>query len=159
MTSGLITCIYCKQQRPPSKEHAVQKNLGGSITIPDVCAQCNGGFSPIDQALAERSPVAFTRLAETPAAAFEAKLGWRTTVMHNGTVLEATIANGYETIVLPQLHMRPDASVAYTAPDQGGINNLLDYIDKLVSTDTLRSIRTLEDPATDTTAIVLHRSK
>lgn len=156
----MITCIYCKEQRAPSKEHALQRNLGGNITIPDVCAHCNTGFSPMDQALAERSPVTFTRLADTPSSAFDAKLGARTTWTDDtGTVLEVTVTNEYQTVVLPQMHLRPDATVAYTARDQEGLNQLVAYIDKLVSTNTLGALRTVEDPNAETSAIVLHRSK
>ena len=159
MSAGVITCIYCKQERPPSKEHALQRTLGGNITIPDVCAACNTGFSSMDQAIAERSPVTFTRLADTPASAFDARLGSRTTWTDAaGTVLEVAVTNEYQTVVLPQLHVRPDATVAYTARDQEGLDQLLAYIDKLVSTDTLGALRTVEDPNTETSAIVLHRS-
>jgi hypothetical protein len=55
MPRPVITCIYCKQAKLPSKEHALQKSLGGNLTTPFVCAECNNGFASIDQALAAYS--------------------------------------------------------------------------------------------------------
>jgi len=158
--TDLITCIYCKQQRPPSKEHALQQSLGGNLITRDVCEPCNTGFSTIDQALADRSLVTFTRLADTPKGAFDVKIGSRVThTTPEGIVLEMTISNEYQPVILPQLHMRRDQPTAHLNGDREGIKSLVAYVDKHIADNTIGQIRTVEDPSTDTAAIVLHRKK
>jgi hypothetical protein len=75
-SSTLITCIYCKKIRPPSREHILARSIGGDATAPITCIPCNGGpLSEIDQALAERSFVSLPRVAYTPPGAFPVQLG------------------------------------------------------------------------------------
>ena len=71
----LITCIYCKLSKESSREHAVQKALGGNLTIPCVCRECNNGLSSIDKALAERSLISMLRIVAQVADAEKIELG------------------------------------------------------------------------------------
>lgn len=155
-----ITCIYCKQERPPSDEHVLQKSLGGNLITTDVCRECNVGFSNIDQALADRSIVSFTRLADTSPLAFGVKLGSRVTCTDpDGNPLEPELTNGYQGTILPQVILKPDRTVAYTASDERSLPRFVAYIDKLIATDSLDGMRTVEDPETDSAAVVMHRDK
>src|ERR1700722_4643172 len=67
-------CIYWKQQGS-SKEHVAPSSLGGNCTLNCVCVKCNGDLSEVDQALAEHSPVALSKIQNTPASAFPTQLG------------------------------------------------------------------------------------
>lgn len=62
----MIDCIYCCKAGAYSREHVLQKSLGGNLTAPVACDACNHGFSRIDQALAEQSMVALDRTLHTP---------------------------------------------------------------------------------------------
>lgn len=102
-----LPCIYCRtNDHPKTKEHVLAKSLGGNLTIPFVCKECNRVLSTVDQALAERSFVSLTRAATTPAEWFETKLGSNVVVEHNGLLLDCEIANGFRTEILPQIHIR-----------------------------------------------------
>lgn len=58
----MITCIYHKGPGPASKEHLLQKSLGGNLTANFVCEKCNNNFSQIDKDLARSSLVSLSRL-------------------------------------------------------------------------------------------------
>jgi hypothetical protein len=36
-----VRCLFCGTQHQLSVEHIIPRNIGGSITIPDVCTKCN----------------------------------------------------------------------------------------------------------------------
>src|SRR6266702_1457213 len=81
MASDFI-CIYCKLIKPDdqrSKEHLLQRSLGGDLTARFVRKGCNGGFSRIDQALSDRYAVTLLLVMDKPAVAQRVKSGGVTT--------------------------------------------------------------------------------
>ena len=54
-------CIYCgKQVRGVRKgEHVIPEALGGTLTLKNVCRECNNAFSEIDKELVSKSPLNF----------------------------------------------------------------------------------------------------
>jgi hypothetical protein len=161
----IIRCIYCKQDRPASREHVLARSLGGDFTKPMICVPCNGGrLSPIDQALAERSLVALSRVAYTPASAFTAKLGFDGFLVDagSGLTLEVAMVNEMQTVVLPQVHVRRDAEKWHIAPvaaDADASGRLRTFIEARISAGTLRDIHVKVGPsgAGSTPRLVMHR--
>jgi hypothetical protein len=157
-----ITCIYCKQVRPPSREHILARNMGGDATRWIDCTPCNGGFSAIDQALAERSLVAVSRVAYTPADAFDTELGgqhFHRDVAHD-LVADVKLVNGLRPVAMPQLHFRPGTNqVMVVADDQSGLERLIAFVDKQITKRTLRRLHVKVGPEDkcSTARIVVHR--
>lgn len=59
-----MQCIFCSEERPPSREHIFSLAIGGTITTDRVCAGCNSILgSRVDSALNNFLPVR-TRRAE-----------------------------------------------------------------------------------------------
>lgn len=98
-----VLCIYCKEDKLSSKEHVVQKALGGNLTLKFVCEDCNGSFSGIDQSLAENSVVSLSRVIEQ-AHEGNVKLGgdsfWTDT---SGISREIEIRGGLKPFLKPQV--------------------------------------------------------
>lgn len=47
-----MLCIFCQEEREPSKEHIIPETLGGSVVIFNVCEDCNSKLgSKVDSAL------------------------------------------------------------------------------------------------------------
>ncbi len=156
----LIHCVYCGEQRPSSREHVLQRALGGNFTTRVVCTDCNGGFSSIDQALAEDSLVALTRVGLTPREAFSARLGGDHFTPDTGTGIwmDSRVTNRMHTEVLPQIHLRgPHLSV--TGSDHEGIARLVVMIDRRIASGTLSNTHFKIGPAErcSTARIVTHR--
>lgn len=106
-------CIYCCLRRKRSREHVLPKALGGDLTTlsdgteqPVVCEVCNGGFSTMDQSIAELSLPAMDRLAWTDGERMQVQMGGEH--FHRdpvtGLVLEVRLSNGLRPALLPQLH-------------------------------------------------------
>jgi hypothetical protein len=166
MEKALIRCIFCKEWRPPTKEHAVGSSLGGDATHPDVCEDCNGKrLSRLDQALAEPL-VALSRVAFTPAEAFKTILGGEHFRYEPAYDIheEIQLLNGFRPVLFPQIHfrLRPDGllDAALIGSDREGIDALLTFIDRLFESGTLRSLHVKLGPAEKCTTarIVLHRT-
>ena len=83
-------CIYCKQQGS-SKEHVAPSSLGGNCTLNCVCVKCNGDLSEVDQALAEHSPVALSKIQHTPPSASPTQLGNYASMQTYSAVISAII--------------------------------------------------------------------
>jgi hypothetical protein len=166
MEPRLIQCIFCKEHRPPTKEHALARSLGGDATHPDVCEDCNGRrLSPLDQALAERSLVAMSRVAFTPAQAFKALLGGEHFRYEPKFDLheEVQMLNGFRPVLYPQLHFRLRADgfddAALIVADRDGVDAILGFVNRLCTTGTLRQIHVKAGPADvcTTARFVTHR--
>src|SRR3569833_1608379 len=105
----MIVCIYCKGTKEPSREHALQRALGGDLVFRDVCEDCNRReFSVIDQALAERSFIGFQRVGSTPPGAFDVKLGGDHFLFHppSGLKLEVAVRNLMRSEFYPQVQTK-----------------------------------------------------
>lgn len=83
-----MRCIFCSEERPPSREHIFSLAVGGTITTDRVCAGCNSILgSRVDSALNNFLPVR-TRRAELglagnsgePPSMFEMLLGDQTLI-------------------------------------------------------------------------------
>jgi hypothetical protein len=161
----LITCIYCKEQRTPSREHVLARSLGGDATAPITCASCNGDvLSPLDQALAERSPIALSRIAATPEKAFDTQLGGEHFHYDSARDLhtEVKVANGLKPWPYPQIHFRgATRELMFIAADPDGASALVDFVDQQMSARTLREIFVKVGPVEKctTSRLVMHRSK
>ena len=161
----IVRCIYCKQDRPASREHVLARSLGGDLTKPMICVPCNGGrLSSIDQALAERSLVALSRIAYTPASAFAAKLGFDGFLVdeRSGLTLEVVMINEMQTLVLPQVHVTRDTEkwhISPVAPDSNASARLGAFIESRITAGTLRAIHVKVGPAGagSTPRLVMHR--
>jgi hypothetical protein len=166
MPLKVIICIYCKQRKPSSKEHAVQRSLGGDLTLPDVCVACNGGFSPIDRALAESSLVSLMRVGLTPATAFEVKLGGDQFYLDSasGLTFELATRNELRSELYPQVHFlladSGNHSLALSVKDRVAFERLADYVDGKLASGELRSIHQKIGPpeAGATPRLVMHRT-
>jgi hypothetical protein len=104
-------CIYCTLSKPDdqrSKEHLLQRSLGGDLTAQFVCRDCNSEFSKIDQALSDRSTVTLSRVANTPSSAHGVKAGGIATYYDKDRDLfiEVELRNQFTVSVLPQFHLR-----------------------------------------------------
>jgi hypothetical protein len=159
---ALIKCIYCKEDRPPSREHILARNMGGDATRGIDCKPCNTGFSPIDQALAERSLVAISRVACTPADAFDAALGGEHFHQDRARnlITEVKLINRLRPVPFPQLHFRVGTNdVFVVADDRGGLERLIAFVDERLGDGSLRELHVKVGPAEKCTTarIVVHR--
>jgi len=164
----IINCIYCKQKKTSSKEHAVQKCLGGNLTIPLVCADCNGDFSSIDQALAENSLIALQRIIsqEQKSSASTIRLGgshyW---IQDDGDVLEIEILARLRPKLKPQLliDLRDDQIHFQLVGDNvKSTETLVNVFRKHIESRALPNIPILDPPKEASyklPRIVLHRDK
>lgn len=168
LSSGSPLCIYCRNATIPSQEHVLQKSLGGDLTTlsddtqkPVVCKVCNGAFSSIDQALAERSLVAMQRIAETDPAKFFAQLGgahFHYDAKH-ALWLEVHVVNGVRPHLPPQLHYR-DGHVLYLGSSTSEKDEFVQLVTKRHNAKSLRNVFIKVGPADrcTTARLVQHRS-
>lgn len=100
-----ILCIYCKKYGDPSREHLLQKSLGGNLTAKFVCKGCNNGFSVIDQALATSSLLSFTRIVEQTTDAAKVKMEGFHTYIPPGTTqaMEIEVGHRFGSKLKPQM--------------------------------------------------------
>ena len=161
----MITCIYCREERPPSSEHALAKSLGGNLKALITCVRCNTTIlSPLDQALAERSIVALSRVAFTPTQAFDVRLGGEHFQYDPERDLhsDVTLVNGFKPYTFPQVHFRYNShEVIVVATNHEELRSLAEFVDKHIANGTLGGIHVKVGPANRTTTarIVMHRSK
>lgn len=161
----VIKCIYCKQDRPPSREHVMARSLGGDATRPITCEECNGKvLGRLDQALVERSLVALARIAYTPANSFDVKMVGdhffhdEAADMHT----EVYMTNEFRPVLHPQVHFRQGTrEIAIHAPDKAGSDALVGFIGDRIAAGNLRSIHVKVGPfeKCTTSRLVLHREK
>lgn len=145
MVQATFTCIYCtlvKDKDERSKEHLLQRNLGGDLTEQFVCRTCNSSFSKIDQAIAERSTVALSRVADTPASAHKVKVGGVATYFDEERELfiELEVRNQMMCVVLPQFHLRADGRGELIVTDETAVKQVIDFIAKRLPAGSLESV-------------------
>lgn len=144
-TSTTIVCVYCKEAKPPSKEHALQRSLGGNLILRDVCRECNNGFADIDGALAGSSFVSLIRVGTTPREAFETTLGGDHffTDPKSGVTIEVTVQNQMRSAPYPQVHFLVNggtASLALLVKDRADSERLDRFVRERISAGQLRSL-------------------
>jgi hypothetical protein len=150
-------CIYCKQQGS-SKEHVAPSSLGGNCTLNCVCVKCNGDLSEVDQALAEHSPVALSKIQHTPASAFLTQLGSYASMQAEGDrQLGVRIGNQVATDVRPQLFATGDR-VQVFASDRDGLNELIRFVDKQIERGRLARTRVFIAEDITEPRFLMHRS-
>ena len=159
-----ITCIYCKMRRPSTREHVLPRSLGGDCVAPILCKVCNTDkLSNLDQAVAERSLIALSRVGLTPMSAFKTKLGGEhfsfdeTTGCH----LEVEITNRMAGVLLPQLHMEPHSPWTFfiRAGEKEGLERLIRFVTRKLADGNFRSIFIKVGPKDkcETPRLVVHR--
>jgi HNH endonuclease len=149
-------CIYCKKAGS-SREHVAPSSLGGNCTIACVCRTCNGDLSVVDQALAENSPVALSKITHTPVAAFKTQLGGYASYQEPGGLdVGVRIGNQARPEVRPQLYLM-DNQIRAIASGREGLNDLIAFIEKRIQKKNLADVRIVaaESPQP---RLLMHRS-
>lgn len=150
-------CIYC-QTEGSSKEHVAPSSLGGNCTIPCLCPKCNRELSLVDQALAEHSPVAFSKILHTPSSAFTTYLGGHATLQtEGGRELGVRLSNQLNTEVRPQLFARGN-HIQAAARDRDGLNELIAFIDDQIHTGELALTRIFLAEEAKDPQFLMHRN-
>jgi len=161
----IITCIYCRAQRPPSREHALQRSIGGDLVMRLLCGPCNNGFSKIDEALAERSLVALDRVAYTPANAFPVAMGGDHFHFDPDAQLwcDVAVVNGVQPLLLPQVHLHRgqdnSPNLAVVASNRASLDRLFDFVSEKLASGTLRStyLKTGPERCCNSSHFTMHR--
>jgi len=165
MTDTFI-CIYCKLPKPTdqrSKEHLLQRSLGGDLTDQFVCKGCNGDFSKIDQALSDRSTVTLSRVAQTPLSAHGVKAGGISTYYdrEQDLYIEVELRNKLTPFVLPQLHMRANGQCQLIALDRDAAEQVVKFIGQGLSAGSMESVHRFyglpNGVGTNTAALVVRK--
>ncbi len=139
------TCIYCKQTKVLSREHILQRGLGGDLVQAIACEACNNGFSNIDQSLAERSIIALHRVGFAKIDGMETKLGGDhfTQDPRTGAWLAVEIRNAMSVRIFPQLHLLSqdgnEVRINFTGSEDADLENLIQLVDKRVAAGDLPS--------------------
>jgi hypothetical protein len=165
---AIIRCIYCTETKQSSREHVLQRALGGNLVERFVCDDCNNAFSTIDQALAERSIVALSRVAQTPSTAFKVVLGGLSTYYDSeqGIFLELQVRNELTPAVLAQVHLRKTGEIPggagavnveiKVAGLKEDLNEFVKFVDDLMQNNKLRSLHVfIGIPSGNTTSAAL----
>lgn len=144
-----VRCIYCKEVGEASKEHVLQRSLGGNLTTGLICKTCNTSFSTIDQSLAENSMLALTRVAVTEKS-MPVQLGgdhfWRDS---SGIWNDLKIANQLQAVVLPQIHLKPVGEqlwIDLAGGEHEAIERFLAVVDGKVADESLLSVHVRVGP-------------
>ena len=154
---GEEKCIYCRGDGS-SKEHLPPSSLGGNCTLTCVCAQCNRELGVIDQALAEHSPVALSKILHTPPTAFPTQLGGYASMQAEGDYqIGVRIGNQVSTEVRPQL-FASGGRVRVFARDRDGLNDLIRFVDKQIDAGRLERTRVLVTEEAKEARLLMHRS-
>jgi hypothetical protein len=161
-----MICIYCKSESVGSKEHVLQKSLGGNLGIRDVCGACNRAFSSIDQSLAENSLPGLMRVGVTKAGTFNVRLGGDHFRLNDADFWEEVrIVNGMQAIVLPQIHLvgiqeNGQSRVAVVAGEQDELKSFIALVSEKVADGTIQDthIKTGPSPQDTTPRLVGYRS-
>ena len=153
---GKEKCIYCKNAGS-SREHVAPSSLGGNCTLNCVCVKCNGNTT-VDQALAEHSPVALSKIQHTPVSAFTTYLGgYATMQVEGGRQIAMRIANQVATEVRPQFFVDGN-QIRVFAADRAGLNELIQFIDKQIERGRLAQTRVFIAEDTKDPRFLMHRS-
>jgi len=161
----IITCIYCRERLPPSREHALQRSIGGDLVMRLVCVPCNNGFSKIDEALAERSLVALDRVAYTTATAFPVAMGGDHFHFDKDAQLwcDVAVVNGVQPLLLPQVHLvrgeKDQINLSVVATDRDSLERLFDFVSERLASGSLRStfVKTGPEACCNSAHLTMHR--
>ena len=150
-------CIYCRKIGR-SREHVAPASLGGNCTITCVCADCNQELSSADRGLAEHSAVALSKIANTPATAFETHLGgFASFESEEAGAIRVRLGNQMKPEVRPQFRLIGN-QIRAVAGNRDSLNELIAFIDKRIGRGELLATR-IEIVAEETTAhFCMHRS-
>lgn len=150
-------CIYCKQIGE-SREHVAPSSLGGNCVIRCVCKRCNSALSSVDQALAENSPVALSKVSVTPTTAFATHLGSVASLRDSsGHDLGVRVGNHMAVEVCPQLFLQGE-QIRFHCADRNRLAKFIEYIDKQIKTNRLASIFQRIAPENTDPRLMMHRS-
>ena len=154
---GEEKCIYCKKEGS-SKEHVAPSSLGGNCTLNCVCVICNRELSEVDQALAEHSPVALSKIQHTPASVYPTYLGgYASMQVEGGRAIGVRIANQVATEVRPQFFADGN-QIQVFAGNRAGLNELVQYIDKQIEHGRLARTRVFIAQDIKEPRFLMHRS-
>jgi hypothetical protein len=129
-------CIYCRGTGS-SKEHVAPASIGGNCTIRCVCEACNGILSTVDKGVGEHSPVALSRIANTPATAFSTHLDSRASIVSESLgQVTVRVGNQMDTQVRPQLFLDGNR-IQFVVMDRKALQELLNFIGKRITKGTL----------------------
>lgn len=139
--------------------------MGGDATAWIDCLACNRDkLSALDQAIAERSLVAFSRAAFTPSEAFDAQIAgehFHHDVARN-LFTEVKVGNLLRASPFPQIHFDIDTGVvSVVAEDKQALEGLVVFLDDRIRKGTLERVHVKVGPAEKCTTarIVMHRSR
>lgn len=114
-----MICIYCGEEKPPSKEHLLPRGLGGNLIGRFVCKQCNENLGEIDHALVNSALVTMARVMNTPIDAFKVTHGGKVTITDaDGKTREGRITNQYTPELHPEMRF-----VLGKVPEDAGTSN------------------------------------
>jgi hypothetical protein len=151
-------CIFCRQVGS-SEEHVVPKSLGGNCIIRCVCAPCNTGFSLIDSALAEHSPVAFSKIVETSPSVCDTKLGGRVSTWDkSGRRLQCRLHNEMRAEIVPQIFWTGDGDFRVHVGNREALNGFIEFIDDQFSSGNLARIYVESTDEASEPCLVMYRS-
>lgn len=161
----LITCVYCLKGKESSREHLIQRGIGGNLVGRRVCKECNHRMSAIDQHLADNAVVSMLRVLKTPAEAFGVKLGGDH-VIHDsdGRALPVDLRNQFKPEIQPHFRFSTAASdsrqvqVEMHLADPSDAARFIKYLRRLRErgTETLHA-KTVDWFNDQEAALVMHR--
>lgn len=129
-----VICIYCTKSKPPSREHLVARSIGGNLVGRRLCKACNTGTGHLDQHLADNVVVSMLRVANTPADAFDVKLGGeQLTTDADGRLFPIAVRNQYRPEVYPMLRFMPTptgAQVRIQLADRADARRLITFLER-----------------------------
>jgi hypothetical protein len=150
----LFKCIYCGSSFSASKhggEHVLQKAIGGTVRISDVCEKCNNEtLSVIDKELVNKSPLSIVAGAH-----FKRPLEYFWEVADQGLLLEASPTADFSSCKLwPQMILRDETLDYYSdmeADRLGGYENSIHCFCRCLETAFQSNRLTLErvEPVSD----------
>lgn len=132
--------------------------LAGTALSGAYAPSCNTDLSIVDKGLAEHSPVALSKVAETPVSAFKTQLGGHASFESVGIgPLTVRVGNQMRVDVRPQLRLVGNR-VRVVAPDRESMDELAAFIDKQIAKGRLLATRIEIADAEDPPRYCMHRS-
>jgi len=163
----LITCVYCLKEKESSREHLIQRGIGGNLVGRRVCKECNRRMSTIDQHLADNAVVSMLRVLKTPSEAFRVKLGGDQLIHDSdGRPLPVDVLNQFKPEIQPHFRFStaashgPQVQVKMHLADHSDAARFIKYLRRLRDrgTEALHA-KTVDWLNDQEAALVMHRSK
>jgi HNH endonuclease len=149
-------CIYCKQPGF-SKEHVAPASLGGNCTITCVCVPCNSQLSTVDSAVGDRSPVALSKVGDTPQAAFQTQIDTIATMYIDGEPVAVRVENQMKARILPQVTLR-ESQMGVRVESIEDLKRLVKHVEKQLKKGKLAETSKRIDDEQAIPRFVLYRS-